>query len=228
MSQIREILKDSRGLNTAAQLSAIDEISREKNIDQKKLYEFYSGINSDTNIINFNLGGDHNTLHQACTFKTAILRGFVDWEDHSEVRDIGVPPKEDIDYSIVKNIRTFKHGQMVQTYKNGILIKSDDSCKGPQVLYTYDLNNRTELGNIVEPILRTENKIYYVTSDISRQLLKYKNNFTVYFAFTKAHKNKVFKINLGSNNNLKSILEFTSKVENEDSNVALEIYISLP
>ena len=31
MSQIREILKDSRGLNTAAQLSAIDEISREKN-----------------------------------------------------------------------------------------------------------------------------------------------------------------------------------------------------
>ena len=40
-----------------------------------------------------------------------------------------MPPKEDIDYSIVKNIRTFKHGQMVQPYKNGILIKSDDIVK---------------------------------------------------------------------------------------------------
>ena len=228
MSEVREILKDSRGLNAAAQLSAIDEISREKNIDQRKLNEFYSGINPDTNIINFNLGGDHNTLHQACAFKTAILRGFVDWKDPSEVRDIGVPPKEDIDYSIVKNIKIFKHGEMVQPYKNGILIKSDDSCKGPQVLYTYDLNNRTEFSNIVEPILRTENKIYYVTSDISKQLLKHKNNFTVYFVFTKAHKNKVFKINLGSNNNLKSILDFTSKIEDEVSNVALKIYKSLP
>jgi hypothetical protein len=228
MSEVREILKDSRGLNAAAQLSAIDEISREKNIDQRKLNEFYSGINPDTNIINFNLGGDHNTLHQACAFKTAILRGFVDWKDPSEVRDIGVPPKEDIDYSIVKNIKIFKHGEMVQPYKNGILIKSDDSCKGPQVLYTYDLNNRTEFSNIVEPILRTENKIYYVTSDISKQLLKHKNNFTVYFVKTKAHKNKVFKINLGSNNNLKSILDFTSKIEDEVSNVALKIYKSLP
>ena len=228
MSEIREILKDSRGLNAAAQLSAIDEISREKNIDQRKLNEFYSGINSNTNIINFNLGGDHNTLHQACHFKTAILRGFVDWKDPLEVRDIGVPPKEDIDYSIIKNIKTFKHGEMAQPYKNGILIKNDDSCKGPQVLYTYDLDNRTGFSNIVEPILRTENKIYYVTSDISKQLLKYKNNFTVYFAFTKAHKNKVFKINLGSNNNLKSTLDFTSKIENEDSKVALQIYKSLP
>ena len=35
----KEILKDSRGLNTAARMAAIDQMSRKHNIDQKKLEE---------------------------------------------------------------------------------------------------------------------------------------------------------------------------------------------
>jgi len=54
----KEIIKDSVGLNAAARLSAMDIISREKNIDEKKLEKFYNNkLNGDCDLVNFNLGG---------------------------------------------------------------------------------------------------------------------------------------------------------------------------
>ena len=111
----KEILKNSRGLNAAARLAAIDKVSREHNIDQKKLEEFYNtDLSPDCNIINFNLGGDFNTLNQACEFELSLLKGFVDQKFDPNIRDIGVPTTEDIDYSIIKNIDNVKHGELVQ------------------------------------------------------------------------------------------------------------------
>ena len=226
----KEILKNSRGLNAAARLAAIDKVSREHNIDQKKLEEFYdTDLSPDCNIVNFNLGGDFNTLNQACEFELSLLKGFVDQKFDPNIRDIGVPTTEDIDYSIIKNIDNVKHGELVQPYKNGILIKKDLSCKGSHFFCLYNnIGIKETIKNIVDPIIRMGDKTYFVTKDLANRLIEHKDNFTIYFAFTRAHKNKVFKINLGKNNNLNSILEHVSKFKTPESDLTFKIYASLP
>ena len=58
----KEILKDSRGVNAAAQISAVDNLTRELNIDRKELEKFYSTeLNGNFYCVNFNLGGSFNT-----------------------------------------------------------------------------------------------------------------------------------------------------------------------
>ena len=226
----KEILKNSRGLNAAARLAAIDKVSREHNIDQKKLEEFYNtDLSPDCNIINFNLGGDFNTLNQACEFELSLLKGFVDQKFDPNIRDIGVPTTEDIDYSIIKNIDNVKHGELVQPYKNGILIKKDISCKGSHFFCLYNnIGIKETIKNIVDPIIRMGDKTYFVTKDLADRLIKHKDNFTIYFAFTRAHKNKVFKINLGKNNNLNSVLEHVLKFKTPEYDLSFKIYESLP
>ena len=60
---------------------------------------------------------------------------------------------------------------------------------------------------------------------MAKQLLEYKEGITIYMAFTKAHKNKVYKIHLRKNNNLISILNCTQE---QKDNFSLDIYKSLP
>ena len=225
----KEILKNSRGLNAAARLAAIDKVSREYNIDQKKLEKFYdTDLSSDCNIVNFNLGGDFNTLNQACEFELSLLKGFVDQNFDPNIRDIGVPKIEDIDYSIVKNKEDQKYGELVQPYKDGILVIKNGTPKGNHFFFIYEHEKKNEeIKNVVEPIFRTTNKSYYVNKEIADKLIKHKDNFNVYFCFTKAHKNKVFKVNLKKNNNLAQNLEFVSG-QDELNNEGLKIYQSLP
>jgi len=225
----KEILKDSRGLNTAARMAAIDQVSREHNIDQKKLEEFYdTDLSPDCNIINFNLGGDFNTLNQACEFELSLLRGFVDQKFDPDIRDIGVPTMEDIDYSIIKNTEDQKYGEMVQPYKDGILIVRNGTPKRNHFFLIYEYRKENEeIKNVVEPIFRMNDKSYYVNKKIADKLIEHKNNFNVYFCFTKAHKNKVFKINLKKNNKLIRNLEFVSG-QDELNNQGLKIYQTLP
>jgi|TARA_R100000455_G_C6271311_1_gene127496 hypothetical protein len=225
----KEILKNSRGLNAAARLSAIDKVSREYGIDQEKLEKFYdTDLNSECNIINFNLGGDFNTLNQACEFELSLLKGFVDQKFDPNIRDIGVPKIEDIDYSIIKNTKDQRYGEIVQPYKDGILIVRNGTPKGNHFFLVYEYGKENEkIKNVVEPIFRMSDKSYYVNKDIADKLIKHKDNFNVYFCFTKAHKNKVFKINLKKNNKLTRNLEFVSG-QDESNNQGLKIYKTFP
>ena len=225
----KEILKNSRGLNAAARLSAIDKVSREHNIDQKKLEKFYdTDLSSDCNIVNFNLGGDFNTLNQACEFELSLLRGFVDQKFDPNIRDIGVPKIEDIDYSIIKNTEDQKYGEMVQPYKDGILVVRNGTPKGNHFFLIYEYEKENEkIKNVVEPIFRMTDKSYYVNKEIANKLIKHKDNFKIYFCFTKAYKNKVFKINLKKNNKLTRNLEFVSG-QDELNNQGLKIYQTFP
>ena len=225
----KEILKNSRGLNAAARLAAIDKISREHNIDQKKLEKFYdTNLSPDCNIVNFNLGGNFNTLNQACEFELSLLKGFVDQNFDPNIRDIGIPKIEDIDYSIIKNTENQKYGEIVQPYKDGILIVKNGTPKGNHFFLIYEYQNENEkIKNVVEPIFRMTDKSYYVNKKIADKLIKHKDNFNVYFCFTKAHKNKVFKINLKKNNKLSRNLEFVSE-QDELNNQGLKIYQTFP
>ena len=225
----KELLKDTNGLNTAARLSAIDTLSREQNIDKKKLDKFYNNkLNGDCDLINFNLGGDFNTLNQACDFKLSTLRAFVDQGFKDNIRDIGVPSLENIDYSIIKNTKDKKYGEIVQPYKDGILIVKNGTPKGNHFFLIYEYEEQKEkIKNVVEPIFRMNDKSYYVNKDVADKLVKHKDNFNVYFCYTKAYKNKVFKINLSQNTRLISILEFVSR-QNTSNNQGLKIYQTLP
>jgi len=225
----KEMLKNSLGLNAAATLSATDKVSREYNIDQEKLEKFYdTDLSPDCNIINFNLGGDFNTLNQACDFKLSLLKGFVDQKFDSNIRDIGVPTIEDIDYSIIKNTKDQKYGEIVQPYKDGILIVKNGNPKGNHFFLVYEYaEHKEKIKNVVEPIFRMNDKSYYVNKDVAERLIEHRDNFNIYFCFTKAHKNKVFKINLKKNNKLAGNLEFVSK-QNISNNEGLKIYQTLP
>ena len=225
----KEILKDSRGVNSAAQLSAIDTLTRELNIDEKKLEKFYDReLSNNSYLINFNLGGNFNTLNQISDFKYAILKAFVDQGFSDDVRDIGVPTTEDIDYSIIKNVKNQKYGEIVQPYKDGVLIVKNENPKGNHFFMIYEYEKQKEkVKNVVEPIFRTLEKSYYINKNVADKLIKHKDNFNIYFCFTKAYKNKVFKINLKQNNKIASILEFVSG-QDTSNNEGLKIYQTLP
>ena len=225
----KEILKDSRGVNSVAQLSAIDTLTRELNIDEKKLEKFYDrGLSNNSYLINFNLGGNFNTLNQISDFKYAILKAFVDQGFSDDVRDIGVPITEDIDYSIIKNVKNQKYGEIVQPYKDGVLIVKNENPKGNHFFMIYEYEKQKEkVKNVVEPIFRTLEKSYYINKNVADKLVKHKDNFNIYFCFTKAYKNKVFKINLKRNNKIASILEFVSG-QDTSNNKGLKIYQTLP
>ena len=225
----KEILKDSRGVNAAAQISAVDNLTRELNIDRKELEKFYSTeLNGNFYCVNFNLGGSFNTLNQLCDTKLAILKTFVKQGLNDDVRDIGVPLTEDIDYSIIKNIKDQKYGEIVKPYKDGVLIVINDSPKGHHFIMIYDYEKEKEkIKNVVEPIFRTINKSYYVNKDVADQLFQHKDNFNIYICFTKAYKNKVFKITLKQNNKIASMLKFVSE-QDASNNRGLKIYQTLP
>ena len=225
----KEILKDSRGVNSAAQLSAIDTLTRELNIDEKKLEKFYDReLSNNSYLINFNLGGNFNTLNQISDFKYAILKAFVDQGFSDDVRDIGVPTTEDIDYSIIKNVKNQKYGEIVQPYKDGVLIVKNENPKGNHFFMIYEYEKQKEkVKNVVEPIFRTLEKSYYINKNVADKLIKHKDNFNIYFCFTKAYKNKVFKITLKQNNKIASILEFVSG-QDTSNNEGLKIYQTLP
>ena len=191
----KEILKDSRGVNSAAQLSAIDTLTRELNIDEKKLEKFYDReLSNNSYLINFNLGGNFNTLNQISDFKYAILKAFVDQGFSDDVRDIGVPTTEDIDYSIIKNVKNQKYGEIVQPYKDGVLIVKNENPKGNHFFMIYEYEKQKEkVKNVVEPIFRTLEKSYYINKNVSDKLIKHKDNFNIYFCFTKHTKIKYLK-----------------------------------
>ena len=223
----KEIIKDSRGMDQAARLAAIDTINRTKKIEKEKLEPFYDHkLQPNCNIINFNLGGNFNTLHQLSGFKLDLLNGFVDQKFDSTIRDIGVPFTEEIDYSIIKNVKKGRYGELITLYKNGFLIVRDDNPKGAHFFCIYEYENKgLKDKNVIEPILRMGNKTYFINKEMAKQLLEYKEGITIYMAFTKAHKNKVYKIHLRKNNNLISILNCTQE---QKDNFSLDIYKSLP
>ena len=223
----KEILKDPRGMDQAARLAAIDTVNRTQKIEKEKLEPFYDHkLKPDCNIVNFNLGGNFNTMHQLCGFKLDLLNGFVDQKFDSTIKDIGLPFTEEIDYSLIKDSRKSRYGEVVTPYKNGFLIVRDDNPKGAHFfcLYQY-VDKGLKDNNILEPILRMGDKTYFINKEIAEQFLEYKEGITIYMAFTKAYKNKVYKIHLRKNDNLISILEAAVK---RDDEYALNIYRSLP
>ena len=75
------------------------------------------------------------------------------------------------------------------------------------MIYEYE-KQKEKVKNVVEPIFRTLEKSYYINKNVADKLIKHKDNFNIYFCFTKAYNNKVFKITLKQNNKIASILEF--------------------
>ena len=94
-----------------------------------------------------------------------------------------------------KKLSALRSGNISLRYKNGFLIVRDDNPKGAHFfcLYQY-VDKGLKDNNILEPILRMGDKTYFINKVIAEQFLEYKEGITIYMAFTKAYKNKVYKI----------------------------------
>lgn len=230
--EVNEILKTTRGMEVAGQMAALDSISREKNIPQEKLKTFFDKIiKPNTNIVNFNLGIDFNKKNSILDMKHYMLNGFVKQGLDPTIQDIGVPETEDIDYSIVKEQKPNRYGEIVTLYKNGILIITDINPKGSFFFSLYNSALDNEHINVLNPIIRFEEATYYLQKEQADKLISHKDNITLYMVFRKAHKNKAYKFNLLNHKNISENIEFSVKqTEKEDGPgiTIANIYRSLP
>ena len=224
-----EILSTSAGMNVAGEMAAIESVSKQKNIEESKLKTFFSKIiRPNSNIVNFHLGNEFNKKNTIIEMKKFLLEGFVTQKMDPAIQDIGVPETEDIDYSIVKQQRSAKYGEIVNLYKDGILIVTDESPKGSFYFTMYGPAEKDKHTNILNPLLNFEDTTYYLNEHASKNLYKHKDKFTVYIVFTKAHKNKAYKFNFIDHEFSSKNIEYSSKQIDDELDASGKIYRHLP
>ena len=107
---------------------------------------------------------------------------------------------EDIDYSLIKDKKLNKFGELLIPYKDGYLIIRNDN---PKIYFSLDINFYKEkfLPSAYTAVCNLNDLTYYVDRKTYQNLSK--ENFTLYIVFTRAHKNKAYKINLKNSYGIK-------------------------
>tara|TARA_R100000329_G_scaffold51282_1_gene47314 strand:+ start:287 stop:2743 length:2457 start_codon:yes stop_codon:yes gene_type:complete len=134
--------------------------------------------------------------------KAQIEHGTVEKE---LVQNIDVPEIEDIDYSLIKDKKLNKFGESLIPYKDGYLIIRNDNPKTYFSIEIYSYKKKFS-PSAFTGVCGLNNLTYFVDRETYQNLSK--ENFTLYIAFTRAHKNKVYKINLKNNYNIKQIYNY--------------------
>ena len=219
------LAQDKNSADYIAQYAAKQAVSKKLNVPEEKFDKFYERkIRPTTTIINFNLGGHFIKRNALFELKEYLLEGYVKEGFDETIQDIGTPSIEDIDYSVVKSTDTSKYGRLLTRYKDGFLIVSDISPKEMLFFTTFKHENNQ---NILTPILRFNDEVFYLDSSIEKTKDLDFKNLNLYFVFTKAHKNKAYVIPFENHKELMNSLERCKEVSTHPD-FSLRVYRSFP
>ena len=173
-------------------------------------------IKPDTDNIFFWLGNTV-TKERKIAVETEGVKSFIEnsHNHHSSsvrdkhIQDIQVPEIVDIDYNYIKNIYLHKTGGKVHFYKDGILLITNGN---PHHYHTLELINYLETPqekshSCYYSSFHLNAQTYYTSYGDIPNFLKLGDKINIYVVFTKAHKNKAFKISINNNKNIKSLIE---------------------
>ena len=159
----------------------------------KKVFE--REIRPKTNSVWFHLEESVVKTEKLLSERSAITKAQIELGtvEKEIVQNIGVPEMEDIDYSLIKDKKLNKFGELLIPYKDGYLIIRNDN---PKIYFSLDINFYKEkfLPSAYTAVCNLNDLTYYVDRRTYQNLSK--ENFTLYIVFTRAHKNKAYKINL--------------------------------
>ena len=171
--------------------------------DYSKLFE--KQIRPDTFLIYYWLGESVVREDKLLEAKKEHEREMINIGVISErvVQNIGVPETEEIDYSIVKEIKSTKFGDFLRPYKNGLLMVVDSNPKDYQRLELTRFKNLDAAQAVLFPLINAthnSNRKIYIGRSLIKNLKQHENNFTIYIVHRKAFKNKAYKLNFKNSN----------------------------
>ena len=192
----------------------------------KKVFE--KEIRPETNNVWFHLEESVIKTEKLLNEKTAITKAQIKLGtvEKEIVQNIGVPKTEDIDYSLIKDKKLNKFGESLIPYKDGYLIVRNDS---PKTYFSVELYSYKKkfAPSAFTGVCGLNNLTYYVDRRTYQNLSK--ENFTLYIVFTRAHKNKVYKISFKNSYNIKKIYKlFKETKDNEGIKKGELIFDNLP
>ena len=167
-----------------------------------------NNIRSDTDNVFFWLG-ENTTKEHKIAAKKINIRSFATGDHGKKIQDIGALESEDIDYDYVKNNEINKVGGKFNFYKDGVLLILNDNPHDYHHLEisSYLKDSYNEESNSYWYNFLTINKTVVFSSygDLTK-LKQFNNELNIYIVFTKAYKNKAFKLTMKNNIHFKSII----------------------
>tara|TARA_A100001035_G_scaffold81158_1_gene63093 strand:+ start:462 stop:2936 length:2475 start_codon:yes stop_codon:yes gene_type:complete len=192
----------------------------------KKVFE--REIRPKTNSVWFHLEESVVKSERLLSEKSAITKAQIELGtvEKEIVQNIGVPEMEDIDYSLIKDKKLNKFGELLIPYKDGYLIIRNDN---PKIYFSLDINFYKEkfLPSAYTAVCNLNDLTYYVDRKTYQNLSK--ENFTLYIVFTRAHKNKAYKINLKNSYGIKETYKcFEESTDDVGTKKGEHIFNNLP
>ena len=192
----------------------------------KKVFE--KEIRPKTNSVWFHLEESVVKTEKLLSERSAITKAQIELGtvEKEIVQNIGVPEMEDIDYSLIKDKKLNKFGELLIPYKDGYLIIRNDN---PKIYFSLDINFYKEkfLPSAYTAVCNLNDLTYYVDRKTYQNLSK--ENFTLYIVFTRAHKNKAYKINLKNSYGIKETYKcFEESTDDVGTKKGEHIFNNLP
>ena len=192
----------------------------------KKVFE--REIRPKTNSVWFHLEESVVKTEKLLSERSAITKAQIELGtvEKEIVQNIGVPEMEDIDYSLIKDKKLNKFGELLIPYKDGYLIIRNDN---PKIYFSLDINFYKEkfLPSAYTAVCNLNDLTYYVDRKTYKNLSK--ENFTLYIVFTRAHKNKAYKINLKNSYGIKETYKcFEESTDDVGTKKGEHIFNNLP
>ena len=192
----------------------------------KKVFE--KEIRPKTSSVWFHLEESVVKTEKLLSEKSAITKAQIELGtvEREIVQNIGVPEMEDIDYSLIKDKKLNKFGESLIPYKDGYLIIRNDN---PKIYFSLDINfyKGKFLPSAFTAVCNLNDLTYYVNRRTYQNLSK--ENFTIYIVFTRAHKNKAYKISLKNSYGIKQTYKcFEESTDNVGTKKGEYIFSNLP
>mgnify|MGYP003135017111 FL=1 len=192
----------------------------------KKVFE--REIRPKTNSVWFHLEESVVKTEKLLSERSAITKAQIELGtvEKEIVQNIGVPEMEDIDYSLIKDKKLNKFGELLIPYKDGYLIIRNDN---PKIYFSLDINFYKEkfLPSAYTAVCNLNDLTYYVDRRTYQNLSK--ENFTLYIVFTRAHKNKAYKINLKNSHGIRETYKcFEESTDDVGTKKGEHIFNNLP
>tara|TARA_R100000008_G_C3582823_1_gene169813 strand:+ start:165 stop:2726 length:2562 start_codon:yes stop_codon:yes gene_type:complete len=190
-------------------------------------------IRPTVKVVMFWLGEQITNEHKIATAKVRAIEALTKSKQATEEgQNIEVPEIVDIDYSDVKNISTKKYSGKLNSYKDGILIVSEDNPHQYHLLeirdHVAEANSENNLNSALLATLGLNKSTYWATKNDLSFLEKFKDKLNIYIVFKRAYKNKAFKIVLHKNNYVRAIIKRLKSPSNPESRTLEEIINALP
>ena len=173
--------------------------------DEDYLKLFEKEIRPDTFLIYYWLGESVIKEDRLLEMKKEHERQMIDLGlvSNRVAQNIGVPETEEIDYSIVKEIKSGKFGDFLRPYKNGLLMVVDENPRDYHRLELTRFENMATAQAVLFPLVNAthnSNRKIYVGRSLIKNLKQHRDDFTIYVVHRRAFKNKAYKLNFKNSN----------------------------